>query len=258
MKQESHFRSAAFSIVAVASISTQPYADQAARWPTSGQHILAHYDETSIVVYQAYRPSIGLYAIEHQQLGGPDFSLSRMSWIKPNFFWMMYRSGWGTKEGQEITLGLRISIAFFETLLEQAVPSTYDASMFRSDAEWKDALAASAVRSQWDPDHAPSGASLMRRALQLGLRGTALEALAQQELLEVIDLTAFVEAQRAHAIGGNAQRLQSPTERVYVPRSLNARQRVRLTVGDALSRATGSAYDPVDPGDDPDWLSSTP
>ena len=242
----------------MASIPTQPYADQAARWPTSGQHILANYDDSSIVVYQAYRASIGLYAIEHRQLGGPDFSFDRMSWIKPNFLWMMYRSGWGTKQGQEITLGLRISIDFFETLLEQAVPSTYDASMFRSDAEWKDALAASAVRSQWDPDHAPSGASLKRRALQLGLRGTALEAFAQQELLEVIDLTAFVEAQRPNAAGGSSTRLLTPAERVYVPRSVTARQRVRLTVGAALSRATGNAYDPVDPSDDPDWLSSTP
>lgn len=240
------------------SIPTQLYAEQAARWPTSGQHILAHYDESSIVVYQAYSPSIGLYAIEHQQLGGPDFSFSRMSWIKPNFLWMMYRSGWGTKEGQEITLGLRISIAFFETLLEQAVPSIYDASMFPSDAEWKDALAASAVRLQWDSDHAPSGGSLKRRALQLGLRGTALEALAQQELIEVLDLTAFVEAQRPHAIGGSSNRLLSPAERVYVPRSVNARLRVRLTVGDALSRDTGKAHDPVEPSDDPDWLSSAP
>jgi len=28
-----------------------------------------------------------------------------MSWIKPNFLWMMYRCGWGTKEGQQVTLG---------------------------------------------------------------------------------------------------------------------------------------------------------
>jgi len=239
----------------VASIPTHLYADQSTRWPTSGQHILAHYDESSIVVYQAYRPSIGLYAIEHQQLGGPDFSFSRMSWIKPNFLWMMYRSGWGTKQDQEITLGLRISIDFFETLLEQAVPSTYDASMFASDAEWKDALAASAVRLQWDPDHGPSGTSLRRRALQLGLRGTALEALAQEALIEVIDLTAFVEAQRPNAIGENPTRLLSPTERVYVPRSVSARQRVRLTARDALARDSGKNFDRVDGLDEPDWVS---
>jgi len=210
-------------------IPTRSYADQAVSWPATGQHILAHYDESSIVVYQAYRPSIGSYAIEHQQLGGPDFSFSRMSWIKPNFLWMMYRSGWGTKEGQEITLGLRISLDFFETLLEQAVPSTYDGSTFASEAQWKNALAASTVRLQWDPDHAPSGISLKRRAIQLGLRGAALAALAGEELIEVIDLTALVEAQRLHAIGEDLNQLLSPTERVYVPRSLEARQRAHVT-----------------------------
>ena len=83
---------------------------QSARWPVQGEHVLAHFDADSIVVYQAYRPSTGRYAIEHGQLGGPDFSFNRMSWIKPNFLWMMHRSGWGTKPGQEVTLGLRAPV----------------------------------------------------------------------------------------------------------------------------------------------------
>jgi hypothetical protein len=99
---------------------------------------------------------------------------------------------------------------------------------------------------------------LKRRALQLGLRGTALEALAQQELIEVLDLSAFVEAQRPYAVGGSSNRLLSPAERVYVPRSVKARLRVRLTVGDALSRDTGHNFDQADQCDDPDWLSSSP
>ncbi|MFT5999906.1 MAG: hypothetical protein ACI81P_002365 [Neolewinella sp.] len=37
----------------------------------------------------------------HQQLGGPAFSYQRMSWIKPNFLWMMYRCGWAKKQDQE-------------------------------------------------------------------------------------------------------------------------------------------------------------
>ena len=65
-------------------LPTEPYAEQVARWPTAGRHILAHYDDETIVVYQAYRPSIGRFAIEHGRFGG-DFSYSRMSWIKPNF-----------------------------------------------------------------------------------------------------------------------------------------------------------------------------
>lgn len=134
---------------------TEPYLAQCQRWPAEGQHILAHFDDSSVVVYQAYRPSTGQYAIAHGRLGGPDFSFNRMSWIKPNFLWMMFRSGWGTKPGQEVTLGLRI--------------------------------------------RRPDGSKVARRAIQLGLRGNALRALAGPELLEVIDMTPFVEGQRAHA-----------------------------------------------------------
>ena len=34
-------------------IPTEPYLEQQSRWPSSGRHILAHFDEKTIVVYQA-------------------------------------------------------------------------------------------------------------------------------------------------------------------------------------------------------------
>lgn len=187
---------------------------QERRWPVEGEHILAHFDVESIVVYQAYRPSTGRFAIENGRLGGPDFSFNRMSWIKPNFLWMMYRSGWGTKPGQEITLGLRIRRTFFDRLLRDAIMSSFDPRRHASQAEWKAAVEASDVRLQWDPDHAPDGSKLARRAVQLGLRCDALRALATTELLEVIDMTPFGEAQRAHAAGSWSD-LRMPVERVY-------------------------------------------
>ena len=116
----------------------EPYPDQVKLWPAGGRHILAQYDDESIVVYQAYRPSIGHYAAEHGAFGG-DFSYTRMSWIKPNFLWMMYRSDWGTKEGQEVTLALRLRRAFFDSLLAQAVPSSWDQDRFATHDEWSNA-----------------------------------------------------------------------------------------------------------------------
>jgi hypothetical protein len=71
---------------------TGPYLVQAARWPKTGRHILAQFDDESIIVYQAYRPAIGQFAAQHGFFGG-QFSLNRMSWIKPNFLWMRYRCG---------------------------------------------------------------------------------------------------------------------------------------------------------------------
>ena len=200
-------------------IAHERHDTQSARWPAAGEHVLAHFDGETVVVYQAYRESTGLHAIRHGQLGGPDFSFDRMSWIKPNFLWMMYRSGWGTKPGQEVTLGLRIRRPFFDRLLREAVASSFDALRHASHDAWSRAVASSEVRLQWDPDHAPDGAKLPRRAVQLGLRGSALEALATTELVEVIDMRPFVDAQRPHALAGAPwSELHTPVEDVY-PRS---------------------------------------
>ena len=197
-------------------LETERYSQQLQQWPAAGQHILANYDEHSIVVYQAYRASTGRYALEHGRLGGPDFSFSRMSWIKPNFLWMMYRSGWGSQPGQEYVLGLRVRRRFFDALLRDAVPSSFSASQFGAMEDWQAAVQSSDVRLQWDPDHAPSGARCERRAVQLGLRGQALHAFATEELLEVIDMRSFVAEQRFLA-QDDSLALRTPRERVYEP-----------------------------------------
>jgi uncharacterized protein DUF4291 len=213
-------------------IASERYTDQRARWPQTGRHILASYDEASVIVYQAYRPSIGRWAVEHQQLGGPEFGYSRMSWIKPNFLWMMYRSGWGTKESQEITLALRIRRPFFEGLLAQCVASAFAPEQFASQEEWECAVSGSEVRVQWDPDHHPSGAKLERRALQLGLRGSALRAFGTTEILEIIDMSGFVAAQRDRLKGEGIDALITPAEAVFLPSDPTTRHRLGLTEQD--------------------------
>jgi len=160
-------------------MNTELYTTQNARWPQSGRHILAHYDAETVVVYQAYCPQIGRFAVEHGCFGGP-FSLSRMSWIKPNFLWMMFRCGWATKENQEVVLAVSLRREAFDRLLTDAVPSTFDPALYASEADWKRALAASDVRLQWDPDHDPAGNKAERRALQLGLRGEPLAHYARE------------------------------------------------------------------------------
>ncbi len=192
-----------------------------ATWPRQGRHILAHFDAESIVVYQAYRPSIAQFAVAHQRFGG-QFSYERMSWIKPNFLWMMYRSGWAQKEGQERILAVRLPRAFFDDLLRAAVPSSFDPSCFSSHGAWQEAIRHSDVRLQWDPDHAPDGTAPERRALQLGLRGEALRHYGAQQAMAITDITDFVHAQAAALRHGDAA-LHVPEERVYVPEATAAR-----------------------------------
>lgn len=205
----------------------EPFQTQNAHWPRQGRHILAHYDDAHVVVYQAYRHAIADHALAHQRFGG-EFSFTRMSWIKPNFLWMMFRSGWATKEGQERILAITLQRAFFDRLLASAVASGFQNSGFDSKEAWQAAVAQSDVRLQWDPDHDPFGAPVERRAIQLGLRGATLEEYATGALVGIEDMTPFVREQHAN-LAGDCGRLILPRERVYLP-SAGAARNVGLAI----------------------------
>ena len=202
--------------MATTTLATAPYVEQMKCWPQIGQHILGQFDDETIIVYQAYRPTIGQFAVENGRFGG-DFKYSRMSWIKPNFLWMMYRSQWGQAEGQEVILAIRLKRRFFDSLLAQAVPSSFDAKAFGSHDNWASAVARSDVRLQWDPDHLPTGEKCERRAIQLGLRGAALEAYGKREIVHIIDMSAFVAEERSNVPSWRSGKLMTPVEHVYVP-----------------------------------------
>jgi hypothetical protein len=193
-------------------IATESYETQRSRWPASGRHILAHYDEKTIVVYQAYQPGIAEFAVTHQRFGGPSFSFERMSWVKPNFLWMMYRSGWGTKAGQEATLAVHVRREAFDAILADAVHSSFMPDVYGREEEWRAAVARSSVRLQWDPDHDPHGAPLERRAIQLGLRGETLRRYATEWLVEVEDISSFVSEQRGRLM--DRRPIETPREDV--------------------------------------------
>lgn len=197
-----------------------PYLEQAPTWPQSGRHIMAQFDAATIVVYQAYRPAIARFAVEHQRFCG-EFSFSRMSWIKPNFLWMMYRSGWASKEGQEHVLAVRLKRSFFDEILEASVASSFSVSRYESHEKWQEAVAQSDVRLQWDPDHDPNGKCLERRAVQLGLRGETLRRYGQSDLVSIEDVTLLATEQRENLKEG-FQALQTPCEEIYRPHSATA------------------------------------
>jgi hypothetical protein len=193
-------------------LRTEAHAEQKARWPARGRHILAQFDDETVVVYQAYRPEIGHWAAEHGHFGGPHFSLDRMSWVKPNFLWMMYRCGWASKDGQEVVLAVWLRRSAFDEILAAAVPSSYDRDRYATREAWQADVARSNVRLQWDPDHGPSGAPLERRAIQLGLRGPVLASYAKDWIVHLEDISTFVREQ-GKLRGGDS--LVTPREDVY-------------------------------------------
>jgi hypothetical protein len=211
---------------------TEPYLTQVDRLPKIGNHILAQFESRSIVVYQAYRSAIGKFAATQGYFGG-EFSFGRMSWIKPNFLWMMYRSGWGTKVNQEVTLAIRLRRSAFDDILAQAVHSTFVPEIYASETEWKKAVQRSNVRLQWDPDHHPSGARLARRAIQLGLRGDVLKTYAQEWIIDIEDISDFVQQQ--HQNIGDYTQLIAPRETVYPVLNLDTTIKLELAPNPACN-----------------------
>lgn len=203
------------------------YKDQVIEWPKAGNHIMAQYDNERVVVYQSYRPEIGHFAVKNQFFGGA-FSLNRMTWIKPNFLWMMYRNGWGTKEGQEVVLAIHLKREAFEHYLENAVYSNYQEHLYGSRQKWQYAVKNSNVRLQWDPDHDPYGVKLERRAIQLGIRNEEITAYAKDHIIEIEDISNFVKQQYEYVFDKELDKLVIPYERPYFPKKAEVHKRLNL------------------------------
>ena len=193
----------------------EPYLQYQSRLPKTGRQIIGQYDEKWLVVYQAFNPLIAEYAVKHQQFGGPHYSFTRMSWIKPNFLWMMYRAGWAAKPNQERILALWVARETFERILSQAVHSTFRVEIYQTEANWQAALGSSEVRLQWDPDHNPYGHKLDRKAIQLGLRGHTLRQFATEGLGGIEDITEWVKREGQKVAARQLDELEVVREEIY-------------------------------------------
>lgn len=140
-------------------------------WPGRGQHILAQYDEDSIVVYQAFNkglnsitPDIAQYAVENQKfLGCPLYNETRMTWIKTNFLWMMFRSNWGHSHNQTHILAIWLKREAFEVYLENAREKGsvrgFQGSRFLLKQRDYSVAVGSRSSSEWPPPSRPSSRS---------------------------------------------------------------------------------------------------
>src|SRR3954470_22564826 len=115
------------------------------------KHVRAAFDAEGVFVYQAFRPEIAEEAV---RLGtfGRGFNLQRMTWIKPSFGWVLYRSGYATKHRQERILKIKLRHEGFLTILRRGVPTIHNPDLYPTPHEWRAALDRSEVRFQWDPD----------------------------------------------------------------------------------------------------------
>ena len=201
-------------------IELENYDAQAKRWPKDGhKHILAQYTKEYVVVYQAFKPVIAEYAVKHQRFGGSHYSTERTSWIKTNFLWMMYRSGWATKLNQERILAIFVKADGFDEILRNAFTAEKEKEMKieRHDVH---------VRLQWDPDHDPMGQNAPRRAIQLGLKPKILKQFNEDWISGIRDITDLVHLQHDFLSEQKMCDLRTPREMVYRPSDENICQQI--------------------------------
>ncbi|MFC9705075.1 DUF4291 domain-containing protein [Streptomyces sp. NPDC056943] len=159
--------------------------------------IRALHTPDTVTVYQAYRPEIGLPAARDGRFPAV-WKRDRMTWIKPSFLWMMYRCGWGLKEGQETVLAVEITREGFEWALRNSCLSHRVRGHHPDQASWKRQLRQSPARVQWDPERDLHLRPLPYRSLQLGLSGEASRRYADEWTVSVTDVTPL--ARDVHAL----------------------------------------------------------
>ncbi|MFF4727228.1 DUF4291 domain-containing protein [Streptomyces mirabilis] len=159
--------------------------------------VRALHTESTITVYQAYSPEIGIPAVREGRFPAV-WKRDRMTWIKPSFLWMMYRCGWATKAGQETVLAIEITRDGFEWALRHACLSSYVRGLHPDRSTWQRQLKRAPARVQWDPERDLHLRPLTYRSLQLGLSGEAVKRYADEWTVAISDVTPL--ARKVHEL----------------------------------------------------------
>lgn len=194
-----------------------------------GTHeIRADFDRDTIVIYQAYSPAIADAALKAGRFV-PPFSFHRMTWIKPSFLWLMHRSNWGQKSGQERILAVRNKRSGWEKALSLATLTSFVPGLFSTPDAWAEQFAAATVHLQWDPERTLRGAGLPYYSIQVGLSRHIIRTFVEEWTVHIEDYTARVRKIHELIQSGKADkaRRQLPPERVY-PVSSEVRRRLLI------------------------------
>ena len=157
------------------------------------RQIRAFHTPETIRVYQAYRHDIADAALRHGRFVSPPFSMTRMTWIKPSFLWMMYRAGWGFKDpGQSRILAVDITHEGFAWAIANSCPSHPHPGMSKED--WEALKARTPVRVQWDPERDLHHNPLPHRSIQIGLGPQAVQLYVSSWIRSITDMTPLAHA----------------------------------------------------------------
>ncbi|MEN8220263.1 MAG: DUF4291 domain-containing protein [Pseudomonadota bacterium] len=182
---------------------------------TNLYEIRANYDRDTIVMYQAYSSNIADLAIKKQKFVKP-FSFNRMTWIKPSFLWLMHRSNWGKKSGQERILAVHITRTGWEKALSQGVLTSPEKTVHTSGKHWEQEFTKATVHIQWDTERSQRGAALQHFSIQVGLSRHIIKEFVDEWIVKIEDITPLVHKLNKLKTEGNKNFSKYiPSEKIY-------------------------------------------
>ncbi|EEP76040.1 ATP-dependent RNA helicase DHX8 [Uncinocarpus reesii 1704] len=178
--------------------------------------IRAKFTPDTITVYQAYSAEIALPAVRAGKFVAP-FKRTRMTWIKPSFLWMAYRSGWASKPNQERILAIEISRAGFEWALLNSFVNTHDPAFYGDHRALEERKRNTCVRVQWDPERDFGFEPLPYRSIQVGLSGEAVERYVDEWIVAIEDVTELMVGMGRLVAEGKIEEARElmPVEKAY-------------------------------------------
>lgn len=181
--------------------------------------IRAAYSDSIIRVYQAYSDDIADAALRAGTFVSPPFSMTRMTWIKPSFLWMMYRSGWARKDVRQVrVLAIDITREGFDWALANACLSACPPGI--AQEEWRRRKDIMPNVVQWDPEKDILLQPLPHRSVQIGIGAAVVKAYVTDWIKRIEDVTPL-----AHDISRlvEARRIEEAVERLPAERPYPAR-----------------------------------
>jgi hypothetical protein len=208
------------------SVSPRPY-----------RQIRAVYDDLTLRVYQAYSDGIADAALAKGTFVSPPFKMDRMTWIKPSFLWMMYRSGWALKDPEQMRiLAIDITREGFEWALSHSSLSHPAPQRVSPDGEPEIRTSPAPVRIQWDPERDLLLRPLEHRAIQIGLGKEAVDLYVRNWVRRITDVSSL--ARQIHQLVARNELVQAramlPAERPYPASSSLERQLGMHVVGQEI------------------------
>lgn len=167
--------------------------------PRAGRPLLATWDETSVVVWQAHRPEVADELLARGRPGGTSWRTDRVTRMRTSLPSLLGRCDWCRRPGRERLLALRLSRDGFDAMLRQAVHGEFEPANYATRGAWQLATRYGAVTLTWHPDRDALGRELPRQAPRIAVRDDALRRLTTDWVLALEDWTPWV--QRARAAG---------------------------------------------------------